>query len=212
MHGSMPHMRSTHWPYEIDPRVFLQKGKDCIIFPDYPFRSSFDDDPVRMGRRSCAGIGEPLGQGVELEAAVEAPSIAGKVALGMLGADVMIRAGECRLDVAQRGVDPLKRCPLGGLRAAAGDHRKMTAAGPLDRRPAAQAIAHDVAAGGEITLGQGLDLLLPESLDHRQPPACCTEVEEPIGSGAVSAHSGLSPCRTKPMPASVIISFGRSGT
>ena len=29
--------------------------------PGYPFHSSFDDDPIRMGCRSCAGIGEPLG-------------------------------------------------------------------------------------------------------------------------------------------------------
>ena len=41
--------------------------------------------------------------------------------------------------------------------------------------------------------------------------ASCTEVEEPIGSGAVSAARVPSPCRTRPMPAAVIISLGRSG-
>ena len=59
-----------------------------------------------MRRRSCTSIGEALGHGVELEAAVEAPSEAGKIALGVLGADVMVGAGERRLDVAERGVDP----------------------------------------------------------------------------------------------------------
>ena len=69
--------------------------------PDYPFPSSGDDDPVRMRRRPCAGVGQALGQGVELVAAVEAPGEAGKVALGVLGADVMVGAGERGLDVAQ---------------------------------------------------------------------------------------------------------------
>ena len=58
--------------------------------------------------------------------------------------------------------------PLGGLRPAAGDHGKVRAAGLLDRPPAGQAIADDVAAGGEVALGQGRDLLLPEALDHRR--------------------------------------------
>jgi hypothetical protein len=37
------------------------EGFEDIALPGYPFHSSFDDDPIRMGRRSCAGIGEPLG-------------------------------------------------------------------------------------------------------------------------------------------------------
>ena len=45
-----------------------------------------------MRCHSCTSIGEALGQGVELEAAVEAPSEAGKIALGVLGADVMVDA------------------------------------------------------------------------------------------------------------------------
>src|SRR6478672_696190 len=110
----------------------------CFEEPGYPFHSSFDDDPIRMGCRSCAGIGEPLGQGVELEAAVEAPGIAGEVALGLLGADVMVGAGERGLDVAECGVDPSEGDPLGGLRAAAGNHREVAAASLLDGRPAGQ--------------------------------------------------------------------------
>ena len=39
----------------------------------------------------------------------------------------------------------------------------------LDRRPAGQAVADHVAAGGEVALGQRRDLLLAEALDHRQP-------------------------------------------
>src|SRR6476619_3918380 len=120
---------------------------------DYPFHSSFDDDPGGMGRRSCAGIGEPLGQGVELEAAVEAPSIAGEVALGVLGADVMVGAGERGLAVAECGVDPSEGDPLGGLWAAAGNHREVAAAGLLDGRPAGQAISDDITAGSEVALG-----------------------------------------------------------
>src|SRR6187397_591722 len=121
--------------------------------PDYPFHSSFDDDPVRMGRRSCAGVGQALGQGVELEAAVEAPSIAGKVALGVLGADVVVGAGERGFDVAECRVDPSKGNPLACLRAAAGEHGEVAAAGLLDGRPAGQAISDDIAAGSEVALG-----------------------------------------------------------
>ena len=53
--------------------------------PDYPLRSSCDDDPVGMGRGAGAGIGEAFGQAVVLVTAVEAPGEAGKVALGVLG-------------------------------------------------------------------------------------------------------------------------------
>ena len=125
-----------------------------------------------MGWRPGAGIGEPLGQGVQLVAAVEPPSEAGKVALGVLGADVMVGAGEGGLDVAQRRVDPSEGCPFGGLRATAGDHREVRAAGRLDRRPARQAVADHIAAGGEVALGERLDLALAEALDDRQaqPP------------------------------------------
>jgi len=45
--------------------------------PDYPFASSGDDDPVRMGRGPRAGVGQALGQGIQLVAAVEAPGEAG---------------------------------------------------------------------------------------------------------------------------------------
>src|SRR4051812_5462993 len=122
-----------------------------------------------MRRRPRAGVRQALGHGVELEAAVEAPGVAGEVALGVLRADVMVGAGERRLDVAQGRVDPSKWNPLGRLRAAAGDHGIVRTAGPLDRGPAAQAVGDDVAAGGEVTLGKLLDLLLAETFDDRQP-------------------------------------------
>ena len=41
--------------------------------------------------------------------------------------------------------------------------------------------------------------------------ACCRELRGAIGRGAVPAARVLSPCRTRPMPAAVIISPGRSG-
>ena len=66
----------------------------------------------KLRRRPGAGVGEPLGHGVELVAAVEAPGEAGEVALGVLRADVMIGAGERRLDVAQSRVDPFERAPI----------------------------------------------------------------------------------------------------
>ena len=141
----------------------------AIPFPDYRRYSSGDDDPVRMGCCPRAGVDQTFGQGIELVAAVEAPGEAGQVALGVLGADVMVGAGECRLDVAERGVDPGKGDPLGRVRPRAGDHGEVVAAGFTDRRPAGQAVGHDVAAGGEVALGQRRDLLLAEALDHRQP-------------------------------------------
>ena len=45
----------------------------------------------------------------------------------------------------------------------------MRAAGLLDRGPAGQAVGDHVAAGGEVALGQRLDLLLAEALDHCEP-------------------------------------------
>ena len=100
---------------------------------------------------------------------IQAPGEAGEVALGVLRADVMTGADKRRLDVAERGVHPLKRHPLGGLRPGAGDHREVIAASRRDRRPTRQAVGDDVAAGGEVALGELLDLLLAEALDHRQP-------------------------------------------
>ena len=41
--------------------------------------------------------------------------------------------------------------------------------------------------------------------------ACCMEVGGTVGSAAVPAARVLSRCRTRPMPAAVIISHGRSG-
>lgn len=142
-----------------------------------------------MRGRLGAGIDEPLGQAIQLVATVEPAGEAGEVALDVLGTDVMVGSGERGLDVAERSVDPAalaaavaKRAsswtaqgeghPLGGLRAVAGDHREMRAAGPLDCRPARQAVAHHIAASGEVVLRGPLDLSLPKAFDHRQaqPP------------------------------------------
>src|SRR3954468_14052754 len=80
-----------------------------------------------------------------------------------------IGAGERGLDVAQAGVDPLERRPARGPLAGAGRHREVLAAGLLDRRPAGQAVADDIAPGGKAPLAQPLHLLLAEALDHAQP-------------------------------------------
>ena len=61
--------------------------------------------------------GEALCRCVEDVAAIEAPSEAGEVALSMLGADVMIGAGERGLDVAERRIDPGERRPSRRLAA-----------------------------------------------------------------------------------------------
>ena len=49
------------------------------------------------GAVRAQALGQTFGQGIELVAAVEAPGEAGQVALGVLGADVMVGAGERRL-------------------------------------------------------------------------------------------------------------------
>src|SRR5512134_1289301 len=114
------------------------------------------------------GPGEALDDAVELEAAVEAVGEAREVALGVLGTDVVIGAGDRGLDVAQRRVHPPERRPSGGPLARAGDHREVRAAGLFDRRPAGEAVADHVAAGREVALGELLDLPLAEALDHRE--------------------------------------------
>jgi hypothetical protein len=66
--------------------------------PDHPCCSSGEDAPVGMGCRPCAGGGGALGERVALVAAGAAPGAAGKVAPGVLGAEVMAGAGERGLD------------------------------------------------------------------------------------------------------------------
>src|SRR3954452_21775709 len=116
-----------------------------------------------------SGPGEALDDAVELEAAVEPVGEAGEVRLRMLRADMVVGAGDRGLDVAQAGVDPLERRPARGPLAGTGRHREVLAAGLLDRRPAGQAVADDIAPGGEVPLGQPLHLLLAEALDHAHP-------------------------------------------
>src|SRR5215218_4579480 len=127
------------------------------------------DDPVGMRGGVDRGPGEPLDDAVELEAPVEPVGEARQVGLGVLGADVVVRADDRGLDVAERGVDPPERRPARRPLAGAGDDREVLAARLLDRRPAGQAVADHVAAGGGVALGQLLDLLLAEALDHREP-------------------------------------------
>src|SRR6478735_8919958 len=115
------------------------------------------------------GPGEALDDAVELKAAIEPVGEAGEVRLRMLRADVVVGAGDRGLDVAQAGIDPLERRPARGPLAGTCRHREVLAAGLLDRRPAGQAVADDIAPGGEVPLGQPLHLLLAEALDHAQP-------------------------------------------
>src|SRR3954454_18455116 len=104
----------------------------------------------------------------------------------MLGADVVVGAGDRGLDVAQRRVHPPEWRPARGLLAGAGHHGKVGAAGLLDRRPAGQAVADHVGAGREVALGELLDLLLAETLDHAElePPG------PPVGRGLDRGDEG----------------------
>ena len=146
----------------------IEENGSGKIGTDYPLFSSSDDEAVGLRLGVQRGPHQPLGHGVELKAAVEAPGEAGEVALGVLGADVVVGASERRLDVAERGVDPVERRPLRRLLSAASGHRKVVAARLGDRLPAGQAIADDVGAGGEARLGQLGDLGLAEPLDDLQ--------------------------------------------
>src|SRR3954447_9699584 len=130
------------------------------------------------------GPGEALDDAVELVAAVEPVGVAGQVVLRVLRADVVVGAGDRRLDVAERGVDPAERRPARGLLAGARDHRAVRAAGLLDRRPAGQAVADDVAPRREVPLRQPLDLLLAETLHHAQP----RPLRPPLGRGLDRCH------------------------
>ena len=62
------------------------------MIPDYPLDSSCDDCSVRMGRGLRAGVRQALGQGVELEAAVEAEHELVDVVGQVLGADAVMGA------------------------------------------------------------------------------------------------------------------------
>src|SRR4028119_981921 len=90
---------------------------------------------------------EALDDAVELGAPGEPVGEAGEVLLGVLGADVVVGAGDRGLDVAEGGVDPPERRPVRGLLAGAGRHRAVRAAGLGDRGPAGEAVADAGAAG-----------------------------------------------------------------
>src|SRR5215207_7862985 len=111
---------------------------------------------------------EARDQAVELEAAVVAPSEAGEVAPGMLGADPAIGADDRRLDVAERGVDPLERRPARRPLAAAGGHRRVLQAGLGRGGPAAQPVGDQAAGRGQVLGDEPLDLPLPEALDRQE--------------------------------------------
>src|SRR4051812_37332488 len=65
----------------------------------------------QYGRR---GPGKPLDDAVELVAAIEAVGEAGELALGVLGADGVVAAGDRGLDVAAHRVHPPERRPPSG--------------------------------------------------------------------------------------------------
>src|SRR6187402_2243461 len=72
----------------------------------------------------------------------------------------------------------------------------MRAAGLLDRGPAGQTVADDLAAGCQMALGQPLDLLLAEALDHAQPQP----LGPALGRGLDRGHEGLLARSTLDLP------------
>lgn len=69
------------------------------MLPNPPQFSSYDDDSVKMRFGLDACPGEVLGDAVEIVTPVEAIGEAGKIALGVFGADMMISAGDRRLRI-----------------------------------------------------------------------------------------------------------------
>src|SRR5919107_6142435 len=69
----------------------------------------------------------------------------------------------------------------------------FSTAGLLHGRPAGQAVADDVAAGGEVALGDLLDLLLAEALDHAQPQPSRLPVERGLHGGHDRRLAGGTP-------------------
>src|SRR6476659_3501098 len=107
-----------------------------IKLPDQPAFSSGREEPVGQWVGTSGAVQEARQHRLELEAAIEAPGEAGEIAGGMGRAELAVGADDRRLDVAERGVDPLEWCQLRGLPTRAGDHRLMRAAGPGHRGPA----------------------------------------------------------------------------
>ncbi len=85
--------------------------------------------------------------GLELEAAVVSPCEACEVSFSVIGPELSIGAGDCRLDIAQRGVDPFERRHAGCLTARSGADRAMAVGDPIERVPAVQPVGEDLGPG-----------------------------------------------------------------
>ena len=109
---------------------------------------------MRSGLRACPG--KTLGDGVEVVAPIEAVGEAGEIALGMLRTDMVVGAGDRRLDIAERRVDPFEGCPLCRLAARSGSHGEVIDVRLGDRRPAGQTVADRAAPGLDLGLGEAL--------------------------------------------------------
>src|SRR4051795_9979649 len=126
-------------------------------------------DELGVGQRGGPdrAVDQARDQALQLEAAVVAPGEAREVAPRVLRADPAVGAGDRRLDVAERGVDPPERRPARRPLAAAGHHGGVLEAGLGRRGPAAQPVGDQAAGRGQV-LGHELpDLLLAEAF-HRQ--------------------------------------------
>src|SRR5512144_2051929 len=121
------------------------------------------EETVRHRRGADGSPAEAWEHGGEVVAAVEAVLELGQIARDVLVADRAIGADDRRLDVAQRGIDPLEGGCQHRFAAGAGADRLMRAAGRGDAAEARQSIANDGAGGIQAALGQGFDLRAPEA-------------------------------------------------
>src|SRR5512144_3329219 len=131
-------------------------------------RLSQFEEPVRHWRGSDGGPAEAGHHGGEIVAPIEAVRELGQIAGDVLVADRPIGTDDRRLDVAERGVDPLESRREDRLAARAGADRLVGTAGRDNAAETRQTIADDGAAGIQAALGEGLDLA---ALDLAAPEA-----------------------------------------
>src|SRR5512147_2882386 len=130
-------------------------------------RLSQFEEPVRHWRGSDGGPAEAGHHGGEIVAPIEAVRELGQIAGDVLVADRPIGTDDRRLDVAERGVDPLEGGRQHCLAAGSGVDRLMRAAGVGDAAEAAEAVADDGAGGIEAALGSFSTSLRRKPLTRR---------------------------------------------
>ena len=99
---------------------------------------------------------EARDRGLELVA----PSEAGEVTFGVIGAGLAVGSSDRALDVSERGIDPLEGRHAGCLAPGAGAGFSVIITGMAKRGPAGEAIGDDLGVGGQPALYAACDLAL----------------------------------------------------